>query len=99
MKVLQRSITPEGVGIQIEDWSMNYSFHAPADTVATYPKAKQPIPGNKFHYPAPGGTFRLAFRFKTTAEARKCFEQLESGEKTIHDFIANLDEPKYAPCI
>jgi len=96
---LQISIPPEGCGIQIEDWSMNYSFHAPADTVATYPKAKQPIPGNKFHYPAPGETFRLAFRFKTTAEARKCFEQLESGEKTIHDFIANLDEPKYAPCI
>lgn len=99
MQVIQRSITPEGIGIQIEDWSMNYSSNAPADTVATYPIAKQKIPGSKFNYPAPGDTFRFAFHFKNASEARKCFKQLETGEKTIHDFIENLDDPQLAGCI
>ncbi len=98
MQVIQRSITPEGVGIQIEDWSMNYS-NAPASTVATYPIAKQKIPGSNHNYPAPGDTFRFAFHFKTTLEARKCFNQLESGEKTLKDFIENLDNPQLAGCI
>lgn len=98
MQVIQRSITPEGVGIQIEDWSMNYS-NAPASTVATYMRAKQPIPGSGRNYPAAGDTFLFAFHFKTTVEARKCFNQLESGEKTLKDFIGNLDNPQITECI
>lgn len=99
MKVLQRSITPEGVRIQIEDWSADYSFYAPASTVATYPIARQAKPGSIIHFPEPGRTFRLAFNFKSTAEARKCFDQLEAGEKTLRDFFENLDDPQLAGCI
>lgn len=39
MKVLERDLTKNGIDIQIEDWSKNYSFYNFGDVVALYPKA------------------------------------------------------------
>lgn len=75
MKVLERAITPNGVKIQIEDWSEDYSFHRFADVVAAYPMT---IYGKK--------EFRAEQQFKNATEASDAFYSLKNGEKNLDDF-------------
>ena len=85
MEVIERAVMPDGTDIQIEDWSKDYSCFAECGTIATYPIAKQTA-RNLLEYPRRNETFRLDIQFKNKDEARKCFEQLKSGEKQIIDF-------------
>ena len=52
MKILEKATTPDGIDIQIEDWSDNYSFMNIL-SIGVYPTAKQSdtvwiIPNERF---------------------------------------------------
>ena len=81
MKVLKKSKTLSGINIQIEDWSENYpGIHNCGDIIAAYPpkieNAKE--------------KFRLELRFKNGEEATKALKLLESGERKLTDYRAEL---------
>lgn len=72
MKILRKGITPDGIEIQIEDWSEDYSFCSYGSYLAAYPKKYIRI--------------RSWFEFNNHQEAVNAFESLIAGEKTIFDF-------------
>ena len=93
MKILKRSITPDGVKIQLEKWSEYNDY-----VVAAYPTCKTNSTFLKY-----GNPFRLEICFhkynldmedclssevmevaKTAAET--CFSCLESGEKFLENY-------------
>ena len=90
MKVIERATTPNGIEIQIEDWSANYNFMAYAGTVAAYPIAQES--GRNQFEPKIGEKFRLAFDFKSTELAATCFEQLKTGKKRLTDYASDKDK-------
>ena len=91
MEIIERATMPNGTKIQIEDWSKDYSCFAKNSTIATYPVAKETA-DNLLGYPERGKTFRLSIQFKNEEEARKCFEQLKTGEKQLIDFADEKDK-------
>lgn len=90
MKVIERATTPNGIEIQIEDWSGDYDFMAYAGTIAAYPIAQESSV-NTFE-PKIGQKFRLSFDFTSTKEAATCFEQLKTGKKRLTDFASDKDK-------
>lgn len=88
MKVIKKSYTPDGVQIQINDWSEDYSFFATNSEIAAYPKAKASSP---YGWVRAGENFRCGFTFESEEQALKAFQQLESGEKRLEDFTDVLD--------
>lgn len=86
MKVLERAKTPQGIDIQIEDWTEDYSCF---DTlsIAAYPKSER-MPKSRKSYVTPGETFRVSINrgFTNNEDVRKAFEELKQGVKTVKDF-------------
>lgn len=99
MKVIKRGVTPDGVKIQIEDWSENYNFCNKNDTLAGYPIAKKTL-DNPSHYPELNRPFRVSFDLGDSEKAEIAFNDLISGKKVLRDFIDYLNEnPKVADCM
>lgn len=93
MKVLERAITPNGVNIQIEDWSQNYSFFKFGNIVATYPKATQTASNG--YYPKFKETFRLEFWCENCIQTKEIFEALKNGTKTLKDYASFIRDIQY----
>jgi|SRR5690625_1573665 len=89
MIVLEKATMQDGTKIQLEDWSDDYKFIPPASTLATYPKAK--VSSDRQFGPRRNKTFRLEFCFESNEEARKAFENLSHGTKTLLDYKDNTD--------
>lgn len=94
MKVLERAITPNGIAVQIEDWSQDYYFHKFGDVVATYPKATH-TSTDRLEYPKFKEKFRLKFNCKNNAQAQEVFNNLKNGTKTLLDYSNLVLEKKY----
>ena len=100
MKVIERGIMPDGTGIQIENWQDSYpNSHTLNDTLASYPTAQRTNKRNSPFGAVWGQSFRLAFRFKSEEQARKAFEQLANGEKTLKDFAKYAEPNSDIDCI
>lgn len=72
MKILKKGVTPDGIEIQIEDWSEDYSFFTYGSYLAAYPKKYIRI--------------RSWFEFSNHQDAVNAFESLMTGEKNILDY-------------
>lgn len=99
MKVIKKGVMPDGTSIQIEDWSEDYSFHNPCDTVAAYPVAKQSVLTSHGFYPEQNRKFRTDFKFKDGKTAEKSFNDLINGISTLKDYIDVMDNPHHAVCL
>lgn len=89
MKVILKSQMPDGTRIQINDWSEDYSCFAESSEISTYPIAKMT---SKDGFIREGRSFRCGFNFDNADQTLEAFQQLESGEKTLEDFIGNIDD-------
>ena len=73
MKVLMKGVTPDGVHIQIEDWSESYNCHNYGDLIAAYPKIR-------------GISARAEYQVESNGTAQRIFRRLEKGEAKLTDF-------------
>lgn len=73
MKVLMKGVTPDGVHIQIEDWSESYNCHNYGDLIAAYPKIR-------------GISERAEYQVECNGTAQRIFRRLEKGEAQLTDF-------------
>ena len=94
MKILQKSQTSNGVDIQIEDWSQDYSCFNYGETVVAYPVAIS-TNDNLIQYPKFKEKFRLEFDCQDYETALKVFESLKNGTKTLKDYINLVKEKEY----
>lgn len=84
MKVIEKAQTPDGIDIQLEDWTENYSN---CYEIGVYPIAKRP---GKWGWVRDGEKFRLSISTNeywgyTRETLFHDFECLKSGEKTLED--------------
>lgn len=86
MKVLEREKTPEGVDIQIEDWTNDYDCFKTISIVA-YPIAERK-PQNRITWTTAGRPFRIDInrKWNNNEEVMNAFELLRTGAKTIKEF-------------
>lgn len=90
MKIIERAVTPNGIKIQLEDWSENNTKAYPnlhGFTIGTYPIAKNT---GKYRWVEAGRTFRLdismnQYRGYLNDDVKADFESLKSGEKLLED--------------
>lgn len=87
MEVIKKAKMPDGTPIQIEDWSMNYSFLTYGSTVAAYPKSKASLK----HWPRLGESFRLDINCKTHEQAETVMQSLVNGESKLIDYKNDFD--------
>ena len=73
MKVLMKGVTPDGVHIQIEDWSESYNCYNYGDLIAAYPKIR-------------GLSERAEYQVGSNGTAQRIFRRLEKGEAQLTDF-------------
>ena len=100
MEVLQKGTTPNGVDIQIEDWSKDYpKTFGYGSTIALYPTAKRSIQGKFWDYPQKDKRFRLSFDVKSNFEAKEIFEKLVKGVKDILDYTNYILDKKLLEAI
>ena len=83
MQVLERAKTPNGIDIQIEDWSGEL-------TIGAYPIAKA-----SRTFQRAGERFRLTIASNeysgyTNEQVRADYEMLKTGEKTIEDLAEHF---------
>lgn len=97
MKTIKEGKMPNGVAIQIEDWSEIYSFYPEASTLAAYPTSKKSHPGA--YSPKGNEMFRADFNFPSAEETVLAFEQLVAGDKTLSDFVPQMTRKEYADCL
>ena len=92
-KILERAVTPDGINIQIEDWTEIYPDTYKAYNIGCYPVAKQT---GRYGLIKKGDKFRCNIEnFTDNAKVKEVFELLKSGEKTIYDFEKNIIDLKY----
>lgn len=100
-KILERTKTPDGTAIQLEDWHMENTEEFPdlyGYTIGAYPVAKN---GNVFI--KKNETFRLTISFNnytgyTDEMVLADYEKLKSGEISLEDLSErywNRDKDKY----
>lgn len=84
MKVLQEARTPQGIEIQIEDWTQDYSCFN-TFYIAAYPIAKNT---SKYGWIRGGKNFRLGIsrEWKSNEEVYTAFNELVNGTKKLEDF-------------
>lgn len=92
MFIVEKGNTPDGMRIQIENWSDLYpETYNKNDTIGFYPMAVNDIytEGRPDFppYPKRGQTFRSSLRFDNEDETKKAFDLLQSGEKTYMDYL------------
>ena len=84
MKVLERAKTPDGIDIQLEDWSEDYNFTGLC--IAAYPIAKA-----SRNFVREGKPFRLQIDFYHDDNKVKAdYEALKSGEKQLEDLAEHF---------
>ncbi|MBP2015735.1 hypothetical protein [Anaerococcus degeneri] len=82
MQVLEKTKTPRGIDIQIEDWSENFpEVYGYSDTLAAFPKT----------ITNPDNQVRLEIQFKSYEEAKEAMKALEAGEKELRDYRENFN--------
>ena len=94
MKWEKETLMTDGTKIRIEDWSDDYSFRNPFDTIVAYPICTRTA-GN---FIKEGESFRLELSFNNKEESEKAYKSLIKGDKTFVDYIENIDS-KYRKCI
>jgi hypothetical protein len=90
MKVLEKALTPDGIEIQLEDWSEHNTAEYPnvyGFTIGAYPTAKNT---GKYRWVQGGEKFRLSisqnkYKNYTNENVKADFEALKSGEKKLQD--------------
>ena len=88
MKILEKATTPDGIDIQIEDWSDNYSFMNIL-SIGVYPIAKQ----SDTIWIIPNKRFRMSLaKFKSDIETLEVFRKLKNGSYKIEDLTEHLEE-------
>lgn len=81
MKVLERTKTPRGIDIQIEDWAENYpNIYGYGETLAAFPKT----------ITNPDNHIRLEIEFSSYEETKEALRALEAGEKELRDYKENF---------
>lgn len=98
MRVIKKGVMPDGVKIQIEDWSEDYDFHTESDTLAGYPIAKKTL-NTPLQYPELYRPFRVSFNLGNRKKTETAFNDLINGNKSLRDFIEYIDDPKLADCM
>ena len=92
-KILERAITPDGVSIQIEDWTEVYPGTYKTYNIGCYPIAKQ---SGRNGWIKKGDKFRCNLEhFDDNEKVKEIFEKLKNGDKTIDDYEEHIIEPKY----
>ena len=72
MKVLERTKTPSGIDIQIEDWADTYpNIYGYGETLAAFPKT----------ITNPDNRIRLEIEFNSYEETKEALRALEAGGK------------------
>ena len=94
MKWEKENPMKDGTKIRIEDWSDDYSFRNPFDTIVAYPICKRTV-GN---FIKEGKSFRLELVFSNKEESEEAYKNLIKGDKTFADYIEKI-EPKYRKSI
>lgn len=98
MQILEKGIMPDGTVIKIEEWNQDYSFIPYGNTLASYPKSKANHKGS--FAPKLDEKYRFQFSFKSNIEAKKAFNDLLLGEKSLIDYKDNFSsDNKYLNCI
>lgn len=90
MKVLEKAIMPNGIEIQLEDWSEHNSEDYPnlyGFTIGAYPEAQRT---GLYRFVQGGQKFRLSisnnnYMGYTNDQVRADYEALKSGEKKLED--------------
>lgn len=86
MKIIQKGKMPNGVEVQLEDWSEHNSPEYPnlyGLTIGAYPTA---VHSGKYGFIRAGASFRLSLIAETDAEVSAMYDQLIKGEATLADF-------------
>jgi hypothetical protein len=97
MKIINTGEMPDGTHIRIEDWHDTYEFMPSASKVASYPLSK--VSKDGIYAPRAGEEYRFSFSFENAIGALAAFNALLDGSKKLSDFIANIDNKKYADCV
>lgn len=103
MKVLERATMPNGVKIQLEDWSENNTKEHPTLfglTIGAYPTAKREF---RHTWGRPPAEFRLTIAMSShwgysDENVRSDYEALKNGAKTLEDLsdhFHNGDKDKW----
>ena len=88
MKILEKATTPDGIDIQIEDWSDNYSFMNIL-SIGVYPTAKQ----SDTVWIIPNERFRMSLdKFKSDSETLEVFIKLKNGNYKLEDLTEHFEE-------
>ncbi len=95
MKILEKATTPNGIEIQLEDWSDKNTSKYPdlyRLTIGAYPTAKN---SSKYKWIEAGGAFRLdiyvnKYSNYSNDDVKSDFEALKGGEKTLEDLAPHF---------
>lgn len=88
MKILEKATTPDGIDIQIEDWSDTYSFMNIL-SIGVYPTAKQ----SDTVWIIPNERFRMSLdKFKSDSETLEVFRKLKNGNYKLEDLTEHFEE-------
>ena len=88
MKILEKATTPDGIDIQIEDWSDTYSFMNIL-RIGAYPIAKQ----SDTVWIIPNERFRMSLdKFKSASETLEVFRKLKNGNYKLEDLTEHFEE-------
>lgn len=95
MKVIDKSVMPDGTEIQLEDWSEHNSAEYPdlyGFTIGAYPIAKNT---GRYRWVRGGERFRLTIAHNsyagyTNEHVKADYDALASGEKTLEDLSAHF---------
>ena len=88
MKILEKATTPDGIDIQIEDWSDTYSFMNIL-RIGAYPIAKQ----SDTVWIIPNERFRMSLdKFKSDSETLEVFIKLKNGNYELEDLTEHFEE-------
>lgn len=91
MKVVEKSVMPDGTKIQIEDWREDCPEFQQTISIAAYPISKHT---GKWKWIREGEVFRLSLdrNFVNSAEVKEVFKMLESGEFELEDLAAHFHD-------
>ena len=95
MKIIERTIMPDGTKIQLEDWSVFNTEDLPdlyGLSISAYPIAKNT---GKYGWIRSGETFRISisqnkYQNYSNDDVRADFEALKNGAKILEDLVAHF---------
>ena len=97
MRVLERTIMPDGTSIQIENWMEDYPQAFNTLTIAAYPLAKRQ---GRYGWVRVNEKFRLnlSLGFSSNREVMVIYKALQNGDITLeelHEHYWNGDKDRY----